>query len=228
MNLKLIFTLATTVFVIGSCSSSNNQINTNNVTNLNSVTKPENKKILIADFNRKKNGVNTGVYINLNIGEPKNGLKIKSADGQLEAKSTDIKSYFVGLCTNKDLPDTSQVGEELFMVNKDGAATITFANVPVGGPYFAVVLAFDGLNATGKLLIKPNNGGTPYLAPDTGLQLAVSSNSVSVSSTLAITFTGEGANALEVTANLKDAVGPVVGTNINPSNGQPQGPLSAN
>lgn len=142
----------------------------------------------IVDLGKISNGIKTGVSVSVRIGGSSTGFNTKTVLPVAPALIKDIKSYSVGLCTNPSDPLNS-VAAGPVSVNRDGTVlasphNITFINVPVGGPYYAVVSAFDGLNGTG-------NNITESFAANTGIKAAVSSNSVTVNNDLTLNPSGQ-------------------------------------
>lgn len=88
------------------------------------------------------------------------GLKIKSSNSILEANLSDIKSFSAFLTTTPTDPfaiGSNPLGDGVvFSTNNINARIIQFFNVPQGGPYYAVITAFDGINGTGTNLSEPN------------------------------------------------------------------------
>jgi sugar lactone lactonase YvrE len=121
-----------------------------------------------------------------------------------------VRSYEIDLTTGATTPFLSRViafGSPLdssiqpaykLIVNNE---TTTINNIPVGGPYFATVAAFSGPNGTGVNLTQKNNGGTPYASTDANRQVAVSTNSVSVSGSQTLSFSNF--NYLSTVVNLE-------------------------
>lgn len=126
--------------------------------------------ILLVSCSLKNENLNTRIYIKkevdlsskatLTVNFSTNKLNIKSNDSYNEAKISDIKSFSAFLTTDPYNPFSSSsnpMGDGVIKsTNNLTASKITFINVPVGGPYYAVVSAFDGLNGTGNNLSEPN------------------------------------------------------------------------
>lgn len=89
-----------------------------------------------------------------------NGLKVQSSDSVSEAKLSDIKSFSVFLTTNPAAPfaigDNPLGNGVVFSTNNVSTRVFKFVNVPRGGPYYAVLSAFDGLGGLGNNLAEPN------------------------------------------------------------------------
>lgn len=135
-------------------------------------------------------GGKTGKSITIKINDSQNTFGIKSLLPVSPALVKNITGYNITLCTDPSKPFLSAVATP-FMISRDGSSlniphTITFNNVPVGGPYYAVASAIDlnGINIT-----ESDNGGPPY-SGEPGAQAAVSGNTVTVNPDLSLTPAG--------------------------------------
>jgi len=147
------------------------------------------------------------IPININFSKINNSFETKAnVDGILPKIINDIKSYTISLCTDPNLPITTQVTGSEFTIDRDGSFLssphiITFVNPPVGGPYYATIQAWDAIGATGNNITKTANYGADGIIP-----MAVSSNSVSIDSSLALTFSDSPNNVLSVPLSLLDGL----------------------
>jgi hypothetical protein len=108
-----------------------------------------------------------------------------------------------------------------YILNNNGAfsSTLTFYNVgdSAGKYYYVAIRAFDGVNATGNSLIKPNSNWTGATTNITyNKQVTVSSGSgINVSSTLVVTPNSR----ITITPELPDGIPAKLDTSININNG---------
>lgn len=189
--------------------------------NATSAKKEAKPIVYVVDLNKGIKNAKPGASIVVNIAPPKDSFNTKaSSNGK---NSLAVSSVRVNLCTDPTRPFNTRMAGNLdgFIVSRTGVAsgsqltTIIFQNVPPGGPYSATFTADSSpLAATATLgegFVMANNNGTAYLAPDAGARIAVSSNTVTVSNALALSFSSS--NALDVTANM-EVTGAMVDTNV--------------
>ncbi|MFN8674449.1 MAG: hypothetical protein U0457_20510 [Candidatus Sericytochromatia bacterium] len=196
--MKKAITLITILFLF---SCSNNIINQQIDITSNKVTIKTSDKI--------------GAKLSLQIGNLTNFKTKASVDGNLVKKFSDVKSFRVWLCTNPELPITSAITTSQFDFDKiitDNYSWVDFINVPAGGPYYAVVSAYDDLKTNS---IRKNITKEFTFATDGIQKLAVSSNSITVNSD----FTLEPLDTLKVELNLSDSKGNIIETQITPIEG---------
>jgi hypothetical protein len=122
----------------------------------------------------------SGATVNLKISDLKE-FTTKSTSSTPEATVSDVKSITAFLSTNPTDPfatGSNPFGDGVSISkNYTGSSIISFMNVPVGGPYYAVIAAFD--DVTGS--ITKNNiteGNTNITSTDN--KWYVSGNSVMV------------------------------------------------
>lgn len=151
------------------------------------------------------------------------GLKIKSSDSILEANLSDIKSFSAFLTTSPTDPfatGTNPLGDSVvFSTNNVNTRIIQFLNVPQGGPYYAVITAFDGINGTGTNLSEPN---TTIVSLDN--KWNTSSDNVVVLPSRMVIFSNPN-NALNVDLILRKQVSNSITSEITVINGGDKGGL---
>jgi sugar lactone lactonase YvrE len=106
-----------------------------------------------------------------------------------------ISSYKISLTTNANRPVNKQVpGIGQVTINRDSAdfiGTLMHEMVVSGSPpdplknYFVTVEAFDGI---GNSIVTPNNSGNAYNGPDSGKEVAVSTDNFIVDDSQHLTF----------------------------------------
>ncbi|MFN8576530.1 MAG: hypothetical protein U0354_06710 [Candidatus Sericytochromatia bacterium] len=152
--------------------------------------------------------VSTGVGVNVGIGDIVNPLTpltvtpnlIDAISSTVDAKivtnlgdPTTINSYALNLCTDPTRPIATKVLSAPIIVNRNSSQlinnshTVTFNNIS-SGSYYITVEAFSNSNGLGTSLITSNNGLTPYTSPDNGVKVAVSSNTVNITSNQEVIF----------------------------------------
>lgn len=151
------------------------------------------------------------------------GLKIKSSDSILEANLSDVKSFSAFLTTNPTDPfatGTNPLGNGVvFSTTNVNTRIIQFLNVPQGGPYYAVITAFDGINGTGTNLSEPN---TTIISLDN--KWNTSSDNVVVLPSRMVIFSNPN-NALNVDLILRKQVSNSITSEITVINGGDKGGL---
>lgn len=175
--------------------------------------KYENNFTKIEKVNIKNSSI--GSVINLKILNPKNFNTKVTINGSLAKKSTDVKSFKVWLCTNPLLPVTSVLSGSQFDFDKvitDEYSWVDFINVPSGGPYYAVISAYDDLvvNTVRKNITKEN-----IFSTDGKQKISISTNSITVNPD----FTLTPLDTLKVNLSLVDAIGNSIETKISPQDG---------
>lgn len=202
---KLILISLSSGFFISSCGL----VELNKGDSYQSISRNKSDKMAytvdLARYNSKKTGISFSVAI-------------KSINENFRTKATvsEIKSYEVSLCSNIDFPVTSRLAGSLFKFDLTIAAAgsvVTFTNVPKGGPYFAVVSAFDNLLANG---LGNNLTKAKIYTGDGSRQVSVSTNSVTVNQDLTLSPAGV---TLQVPVILTDAGSADAGTSITPVDG---------
>lgn len=129
-----------------------------------------------------------------------------SSDAVIGKTSTDIKSFTAFLTTNYNNPFASGAnpqGDGVVLkvdVNQSGTTTIVFNSVPQGGPYYAVLAAFDNT---------VNNNGNNITKPDNTIQSidknwARSTNNVTVLADGSLKFSNN-SNQLDISLNLLES-----------------------
>ncbi len=165
----------------------------------------------------QKNQTANTAKIKLNI-NTRNFSTKASSSGQANKTQNDVLSYTAYLTTNTLNPFTTGITQT---VSKgEGSTTVTFLNVPAGGPYFAAVAAFDSLSGSGNNITQPQ----PELS-SSDKRWAISGNSVSVDSAGNLSFSNEG-NQLNVSVQLQHGISPQIDTQITPNNGTGMGALT--
>jgi len=156
------------------------------------------------------------IPIEIKFSQVNNAFQTKaSANGVMPKITDDIKSYTIGLCTNPSQPITTKITGTPFVINRGtsdlvgGIHKVLFVDTPVGGSYYATVMAWDGLNGSGNNITRAMNYTT-----DGTIGLAVSSNFVSVDSNLALSFSDSPNNKLDVSLNLLDGLPAKIETKI--------------
>ncbi len=181
---------------------------------------PQSNKVFIANMNEQK-GAN--VVVNFNFSD---GFKTKAnASGTAAKTGTDISKvdvYLVKLtsATNTDPLAAANImpGCPVNLTRTGNAFSVLFKNVQgqaAGTNYYVAIRAFDAGNND---LIKINNAGTAWTGTTatTGAGRVALSNGVGVdATTLAVSST----TALSLTANLLDAVGAQIDTNVTANSG---------
>lgn len=184
---------------------------------LNKVTVSPSQKVFVASYGNNKGGT-----ISLKINSAAKSFQTKSTDGVLAKTFADIQSVGVGLCTDPAMPLSTLVNSSMFYMSRSGSFfNVNFENVPAGGPYYAVIEVFDtpldgSGYPTGPSIVKPDNGGSPYSSPDTGANIAVSVNNVTVNSDLTLSPSGL---YLDAYVNLLDGIGTNIETNVGITDG---------
>jgi len=161
----------------------------------------------------------------------KPAFSTKASSGVVKEKTfSDVKSFSVFLTTNQAnpfAPGSNPFGDGfVFEVNKDlNNSTVTISDVPVGGPYYGVIAAFDDIvGSPSRNNITETN---PFLQSDDNRWL-VSSNSVTVNTDLTLTYSGAlSSNALETSLQLQNAVPPRIEIGITPTDGNLPGTIQA-
>lgn len=188
--------------------------------NATSAKKDAKPIVYVVDLNKGVKNAKPGASVVINIAPPKDSFKTKaSSNGK---NSLAISSVRVNLCTNAAQPFASKITPNGFVIARTGVAsgsqltTIVLQNVPVGGPYNATFTAdSSALNPTGYAMgegfVMANNNGTAYSSPDAGARIAVSTNTVTVSPALALSFSS--LSALDISANM-EVTGAMVDTNV--------------
>lgn len=184
INNKIIISLI--IAFSTSCSLSNlSNINTVNKNKSQVEIKNSSSNESIVDLKNLSNK-NTGLSFKVKINSKSFNTKLLPVS---PARSIDIKSYKVWLCTDPAEPVTTAVTPTDISINRDGQSlsfphTVTFMNVPQPSgsellvTYYAVAQALD---SSGNILTENNNGNvTPYSFGDMGAPVAVSDNSIQV------------------------------------------------
>lgn len=175
------------------------------------------------------NNSKAGASITLKITTDSFGTSA-SKDGESAKTQADVQSYSAFLTTNKTSPFAvgANPNGDGVMVSVDKGTTgppvsITLTNLPVGGPYFAVVAAFNAPmnNIQRKNITNPNKAIT-----GTDNKWSISLNTVTVLSNLSLSFSDQ-KNLLEVKVQLENTLPPVIETEIIPQSGNSAGTLSA-
>lgn len=146
-------------------------------------------------------------------------FKTKSNSSISEASLSDVKSITAFLSTNPTDPfatGSNPFGDGVSISkNYTGSNIISFMNVPVGGPYYAVIAAFD--DVTGS--ITKNNiseGNTSITSADNKWYISINSVNVLPSRNLAFSDTS---NKLEVSLILRKPQPNSIGTVITINDG---------
>lgn len=166
-----------------SCNAPNNIDNTLNTTKSSSSISQSGNDIVI-DVSK---GKFKGADLTLNIKDLKKFSVKQSQQGSVNLFGS-VKSYMVYLVANPastyptdgsaDPLADKVLGPFVFNANNNEFPAVKFTNVPPSGSnyYYFAVRAFDGMNATGTELIKPDNGNsTPWNGTSAGMPIAVSS-----------------------------------------------------
>ena len=206
--MKRFLTLLNLLFIAG-CTSN---------LNINSDLAKVNK-VKVLDLKTANTNITKGANISLKINHNNFNTKA-SLDGVFAGTVAQIKSYNVHLCTDPEAPTNTMLVGSNFSFNKADtimesgqSSQVTFVNVPVGGPYYAVVSAYNDF-ADSSLRVNLNKP-MPYRLEESK-NVAVSSNSITVNSDLTLT---PASTPFAVTINLRDARGASIETNIIPIDG---------
>lgn len=193
-NMKKILTVSLLSLFLFSCQ--------NNIYGISNVQ----KKVI-------NNLSQTGAKIKLTINTK--SFSKKSNDASNYKTSLDIKSYTAFLTKNKINP-FSEGAVETINVNKSDLNQLIFENIPSGGPYYAVVAAYDDVieSSTRKNITQEN---LDILNIDN--EWSISTNSVSVDETYNTTFEPIQPQSLTVNLKLKDSMPVKIGTEITINNG---------
>lgn len=195
------------------------------------VTKVSDSEYIIDLAGKNKNRV-TGNKVSVFVSDVNSQFKTKaSTDGLAAQTASNVKSYLVNLCTDPTQPFNTRLlvdtplnrnSADLTGLPIPNAHKFTFINLPPDplNHYYATVQAFDQIAGTGTSIIKPDNGNTvtPYISPDTGLEIAVSSNYVTINADFTYTFSS--GIELDITAYLKDSSPPTIDSTVEPFNGK--------
>lgn len=192
--MKKILTASFLSLMIFSCQS-----------NITSISNIENKST--SNFNK------VGAKIKLNISTK--SFSKKSTDASNAKTSLDIKSYTAFLTKNKENP-FSEGAVETINVNKEDVTELIFENIPSGGPYYAVVAAYDDVieNSTRKNITQAN-----FDIFNVDNEWSISTNSVSVDEDYNTTFEPIEPQNLLVNLRLKDSTPVKIDTEITVNNG---------
>jgi len=227
INKKIIF-LPAIALMIASCN-----LNMNSGRIINPVTI------------QKEVDLSKGFDIQIKISDlAQKGFKTKAASNSsaIPGKTfADIKSFSAFLTTDYNdpfAPGSNPKGNGVIVnvnVTTTGSALINISNVPVGGPYFAVVAAFDDVvgGASRDNITVPdsticNNPSVSCSSSD--ISWSRTSNNVTVSPSGSIIFNGGGSQLLanlNLLGGVPDTIGAVVtlvdgNTNLNPIQGAAQ------
>jgi hypothetical protein len=159
-----------------------------------------------------------GSTIEINISNIFN-FKTKSNDSTPEATLDDIKSFSAFLTTNPTDPfalSSNPLGDN-FIVSSDNvtANKIRFSNVPIGGPYYAVVSAFDDISTS---TTKNNISESNISLTSSDNKWWVSTNSVNILPSKQILYS-DLSNALNVDLVLRKPVAHSITSDITIING---------
>lgn len=159
-----------------------------------------------------------GSTIEINISNIFN-FKTKSNDSIPEATLEDIKSFSAFLTTNPTDPfalSSNPLGDN-FIVSSDNVtySKIRFSNVPTGGPYYAVVSAFDDISTS---TTKNNISESNISLTSSDNKWWVSTNSVNILPSKQIIYS-DLSNALNVDLVLRKPVAHSITSDITIING---------
>lgn len=146
-------------------------------------------------------------------------FKTKSNDSIHEASLGDIKSFSAFLTTNPNDPfstGSNPFGDGFIIsTNTTTDNIIKFPNVPIGGPYYALVTAFDDISTslTKNNISEPNTSLTSI-----DNKWWVSNNTVNVLPSNKVIYS-DLSNALNVNLILRKPIAHAITSNINIVNG---------
>lgn len=127
--------ISTIVALLTSCSYQAN--NTSLKSKPIDISKVNVDKHLIQN---SKSGADVTIMIN-----KKAFTKKAITDAVFPKTSIDVKSYQIFLTDNYNAPLENIVRGRIYEFNSDSGSSFTLTNVPDGGPYWAVISAWDGL-----------------------------------------------------------------------------------
>lgn len=113
----------------------------------NSVNTVRSNNNLVQITNKKGASIQVSFLFDKNF-------KTKSISGEAAKNLNDVKSYDIFLSSNYDDPlanNTNPFGNSTVLrinaanATENNSVNVTFNNIPSGGPYYAVVAAYDGL-----------------------------------------------------------------------------------
>jgi sugar lactone lactonase YvrE len=228
LNKLRVSLLITALLSLSSCSTFNIlNVSSNNTS---TITSNNNGEYVVNVNNVSKGGE---ITVKLGFSNLKNFFTKANTNGSPAKTPFDIKSYKLYLLKNSN--STYPIGGDpiadsiyTITVNSMGTYlnTVKFKGLVGSGSdyYYVAVIAYDGLNATGNELIKPNNGNsTPWSAGSENKGLAVSSgNGINVNDT---TLVATPDSPLSITSNLIDAVGATIDVNSTVISGANSGAL---
>ncbi|MFN8576526.1 MAG: hypothetical protein U0354_06690 [Candidatus Sericytochromatia bacterium] len=189
--------------------------------------------------NTKITNLSKSDNINIDIGQANNGASLSvtvlfnkfstkaNINGTPAKTPADIQSYEVYLIKNSasTYPTNGDpIGDKVagpFIISNNGSSSKTINFTKIGdtlGKYcYVAVRAFDGANATGNSIIKPNPNWTGTTANITyNKQVSVSNGSgITVSSDLVVSSS----TSLTITPDLLDGIPAKLDTSINVNNG---------
>ncbi|MFN4152035.1 MAG: hypothetical protein ACK4IX_13930, partial [Candidatus Sericytochromatia bacterium] len=169
-----------------SCNAPNNIDNTLNNKSVNSYIQQNGNEVVI-DVSQ---GKFKGADLTLNIKDLNKMFSVKKSQQGTVNLFGSVKSYMVYLIKNSastyptdgsgDPLSDKVLGPYVFNVDNNVYPAVKFTNVPPSGNdyYYFAVRAFDGVNATGTELVKPDNGNiNSWSGVSSGMPIAVSDGS---------------------------------------------------
>ena len=141
--ISFILSISVTSFMMACNSNIMNTVNPidKSVHSTNSANKIK-PKDYIFDLGTK-NSIGATIRISLS-GFVNNNFSIKASSAPVpKTKMSDTVYYKVGLTNNPDDPENNLLTGTMFTVNDLSDSTITFLNVPDGGPYHAYIQIYD-------------------------------------------------------------------------------------